>query len=111
MRDMSQSAMARAVGVTQPTVNAWVRQGSMPGDDKREAVADALRCDAEWLFRGKGTPPSELGITLPPVNLEGASRSEAEMELYHLLRSRGVPQDDVKQLIAEIAKLIPGWPR
>ncbi len=77
-----------------------------------EKCAPHLGCASIELVMGREMGP----LAVPeaptiPVNLEGASRSEAEMELYHLLRSRGVPQDDVKQLIAEIAKLIPGWPR
>lgn len=98
-RGMGQSPLARAVGVTQPTVHAWVHRGSVPDDDKREAVASALSVEVEWLFRGKGevsalapstpqlfTPlpapqPSELTQTIPVYGSAQGGNGDGWFEL------------------------------
>lgn len=54
-KEMSQSELARQVGVTRGAVSLWMKGGEMNAQNCA-AVARALEIDAEWLATGKGGP-------------------------------------------------------
>ena len=59
---LSQSALAKAAGVSQPTVANWERGGHVPRPDALRRMADALDTDPAWLLSG------ELPAALNPAH-------------------------------------------
>lgn len=59
---LSQSALAEAAGVSQPTVANWERGGHFPRPDALRRMADALGTDPAWLMSG------ELPAALNPAH-------------------------------------------
>ena len=59
---LSQSALASAAGVSQPTVANWENGGHTPRPDALERLASALDTDPTWLLSG------ELPARLNPAN-------------------------------------------
>jgi transcriptional regulator with XRE-family HTH domain len=57
LRDMTQAALAEAVGTSAAAVTAWVSDRKPPKPENVEAVAAALDVDASWLQFGKGPEP------------------------------------------------------
>ena len=49
--NMTQVEMAKAVGVTQPTVSAWENGEASPAGDKLPLLAKTLNCTIDDLFR------------------------------------------------------------
>ena len=60
---LSQSALAKSAGVTQPTVANWERGGHAPRPDALRRIATALNADPSWLLTG------ELPAPLNPAHL------------------------------------------
>lgn len=54
-KGMSQSELARQVGVSRGAVSLWLKGGDMNAQNCA-AVASTLDVDAEWLATGKGSP-------------------------------------------------------
>ena len=54
---LSQSALADATGVSQPTVANWERGGHIPRQDALGRIADALGTDTAWLLTGELAAP------------------------------------------------------
>lgn len=59
---LSQSALAQAAGVSQPTVANWERGGHTPRPDALRRMAEALGTDPAWLLSG------ELPAALNPAH-------------------------------------------
>lgn len=110
---VSQSDLARRVGMSQAAVNNW-RSGGAPDDSVREKIAQALNVDSAWLFLGKGSHDTfsddepNLPATVPSSD---TSREASEFELAHILRKHDVPKDAVAEIIRDLRKEFPTWPR
>lgn len=77
-RDMSQQALANAVGCSQSTIGG-LEAGRNPGSSLTPQIAVALGVDALWLATGKGTPDGKItakhrngdDIVIPQYNTGG----------------------------------------
>lgn len=57
---LSQSAVARKLGVSEPTISKWRRGLSCPSDDRVDRIADAMGIDPRHFF----APPAEFATQL-----------------------------------------------
>lgn len=59
---MSMGAIARAIGCSRPTVQAWLRRrdAGLRGDDGRAADASSLATGVSWLL----LPPARIRVQL-----------------------------------------------
>lgn len=51
---ISQSELARVLGISQPSVNAWVKDKNQPESKRVAEIASALGVDPGWLLDGRG---------------------------------------------------------
>ncbi|NEA53020.1 helix-turn-helix transcriptional regulator [Streptomyces sp. SID13666] len=54
--DLTQSQVAKALGIADPTVASWETEQSSPDGDKLPSLATALRADLDELFPREGLP-------------------------------------------------------
>jgi transcriptional regulator with XRE-family HTH domain len=111
LRDhISQSALSRASGVPQPTINRILKGGRPYGPESNTVrkLSDALRVRFEWLMDGKGEMLHEADAE--PKRPEGwtvlARVDEFELRMLDLLRQmddRG--QEDAAASLEEIARI------
>lgn len=111
----SQADLARAVGVKQPSVNAWFsgETKSLKGSSARKA-AEFLRCSRDWLETGKGSPgwdgdadpgdtSGELVARLRDWRHQASHRSVQTIDHLIRLAQSGALKDRDWQLIDELA--------
>lgn len=68
--DMTQPALARAVGVSQQSIQYLTQKGK--GSTRTTAIAKALNVNPDWLETGRGP------MYFEPIDQEGESRSDRE---------------------------------
>ena len=113
----TQADLARAVGVKQPSVNAWFsgETKTLKGSSARKA-AEFFGCSRDWLETGRGDPgwstsPEETGVLPPgPVvdalkgwRLQASHRSVQTIDHLIRLAESGALKDKDWQLIDELA--------
>ena len=113
----TQADLARAVGVKQPSVNAWFsgETKTLKGSSARKA-ADFFGCSRDWLETGRGDPGWSTGLDgstiAPPDHLVDALRNwrlqashRSVQTIDHLIRlaETGALKDKDWQLIDELA--------
>lgn len=111
-RDVSNTELARLLGLSQPSVSAWF-QGARPKDDTMDAIAQLYGVRYEWLARGRGEmvegqgtpiivakkPFRAVGVALetgweakPPVSRQRARRvAGGEPDIRKAAPSGGAP--------------------
>ncbi|WP_252515251.1 LexA family protein [Candidatus Pantoea bituminis] len=52
--NLTQQALAEKAGVNRVTVTGWEKDDYQPNGANLQALADALKCDPNWLVSGKG---------------------------------------------------------
>lgn len=57
---LTQPALGKAVGVSRAAVSLWEKNENEPKGVNLQNVAKELRCSADWLIYGKGTPSDEV---------------------------------------------------
>lgn len=62
---LTQQALAELAGVNRVTVTGWEKDDYQPNGANLQALADALKCDPNWLVSGKGD--SSVTPELKPV--------------------------------------------
>lgn len=84
-RGMSQSDLARAVGVRSPTVNMWCSgKTKAPSGELCMKVAQALGVSGDWLFSGEGTQEKAATgdyVAIPYVHVKFAAGNGLEPTL------------------------------
>lgn len=113
----TQADLARAVGVTQPSVNAWFsgETKSLKGSSARKA-AEFLRCSRDWLETGRGAPGWDGESNADPIDASGnlvallldwrhQASHRSVQTIDHLIRlaQSGALKDRDWQLIDELA--------
>ena len=81
----TQTELAKAVGVTSPTVSQWEADASEPELAMIQRVADALKVDAGWLAFGRPHPAEPHAVratvkTYTPEEIAAFKRIVAESE-------------------------------
>ena len=96
----SQSALARASGVSQPSINRILKTpGTVgPDSDTIKKLAAACGVSFEWLLNGAETVTNPPPAILPLVHV-----TLAELEMLTILRTSN---DDDKALIADLFKVL-----
>ena len=64
---LTQSVLAKLVGVNRVTVTGWESGDYKPGGENLQALAAALECNPKWLVDGKGDPTDNAAPALPPT--------------------------------------------
>jgi transcriptional regulator with XRE-family HTH domain len=60
-RSMSQTMLARQLGVRDATVSDWFNRGTMPSGSVMLRLPDVLGVDGHWLLTGKPSPGNSKG--------------------------------------------------
>jgi len=63
--NLTQQALAEKAGVNRVTVTGWEKDDYQPNGANLQALADALKCDPNWLVSGKGD--SVVSPVIQPV--------------------------------------------
>lgn len=64
---LTQQALAELAGVNRVTVTGWEKDDYQPNGANLQALADALKCDPNWLVSGKGD--ASISPELKPVSV------------------------------------------
>lgn len=72
MRPYKQNAIAKRVGISPQSVNAYLSHGAIPSSDVAVRLADALGVDVAWLIddRQKWPPVASKFPVTPPAPYE-----------------------------------------
>lgn len=68
---LTQTVLAKLVGVNRVTVTGWESGDYKPGGENLQALAAALECNAQWLLDGKGDPGENAPPATSPSDLHG----------------------------------------
>ncbi len=63
---LTQSVLAKLIGVNRVTVTGWESGDYKPGGENLQALAGALECNPQWLVDGKGDPLENAAPASPP---------------------------------------------
>jgi DNA-binding XRE family transcriptional regulator len=70
---LSQSELARRLGVSHATINKWERGTTSPSRDNLLSVAEGLNASVMWLLYGKDNLINTIDVgTVPPLRAPGA---------------------------------------
>lgn len=97
---LSQTELAKAIGVNRATVGHWERDGAFaPSRTHLQALGTTLQVSLDWLANG------EQGRMVAVVDTSGppSSRAMAEEEMLEL--SRQLPMSFVAQVVALMASM------
>jgi transcriptional regulator with XRE-family HTH domain len=61
-RSMTQTQLARQLGVRDATVSDWFNRGTMPSGSVMLRLPDVLGVDGHWLLTGKPSPGNGSGV-------------------------------------------------
>lgn len=87
VRDMSQNALARRLGVSPATVSEWFNKGAWPSGQIVMQLPRALHCSERWLLTGRGSAePNEAAEASPQAYVRGGEGVLALLE--HWLQER-----------------------
>ncbi|WP_050931743.1 helix-turn-helix domain-containing protein [Aestuariivita boseongensis] len=98
---LSQSKLARTLGVRKDTVVAWEEDRSEPRANKLSAMAGVLNVSIMWLLTGEGEGMSAP----PPETLSGSDLSGVLADIRHLRSELAAAEQRAGLLEARIAKL------
>lgn len=79
--DMSQTELARKLGLNHGTLSGWMLLKYMPQFSVLPHIGKALRCDTHWLLTGEGKP-DQRELTEAEGQLEGEIRALQHLEHY-----------------------------
>lgn len=72
LRGLSQTEIARRLGVTQQAVSKWIDAETLPSPARIEALARVLDVPPEWLSFGRGQAPDALAEDLAAARFKAA---------------------------------------
>lgn len=79
-KKISQSELARTLGIRQSTISGWKQKFNEPEAELLEPIANALNISVEWLITGKDT--IEPGALLP-------EQEQLLLNYYHAANQEG----------------------
>ena len=101
---LSQSELARAVGVNRSALAQWEREGGThPNVEHLATVSVATRVPFEWLATGRGDPAESPSSEVPAVALEFAVDDTEARLLEAIRRLPAKKRQAVCRLIEELA--------
>ena len=101
---MSENEFAKALSMSQSTLNGYTKESRKPSLALAESVLNAFEdVSAEWLLRGEG----EMYKTteLPPVDVSSEESIEHSVEIARLVREKNEMADIIEAQAKEIARL------
>ena len=101
---MSENEFAKALSMSQSTLNGYTKESRKPSLALAESVLNAFEdISAEWLLRGEG----EMYKTteLPPVDVTSEESIEHSAEIARLVKEKNELIEKIEALKAKCAKL------
>lgn len=101
---MSENEFAKALSMSQSTLNGYTKESRKPSLALAESVLNAFEdVSAEWLLRGEG----EMYKTteLPPVDVSSEESIEHSAEIARLVREKNELIEKIEALTSKCAKL------
>jgi transcriptional regulator with XRE-family HTH domain len=101
---MSENEFAKALSMSQSTLNGYTKESRKPSLALAESVLNAFEeVSAEWLLRGEG----EMYKTseLPPVDASSEESIEHSAEIARLVREKNEMADVIEEQKQEIIRL------
>ena len=89
----SQSELSRQLGISQPSVNAWVKDKNQPETKRVAEIASALDVDAGWLLDGRGNGVASLMTGTLGKFVDTPSPTNWDAEGYAASNSWDVDED------------------
>ena len=97
---LSQTELAKAIGVNRATVGHWERGGAFaPSREHLQALSARLQVSLDWLAYGEQSPVAAV------VDAAGSPSSRARAEEVMLELSRQLPMSFVAQVVALMASM------
>ena len=97
---LSQTELAKAIGVNRATVGHWERDGAFaPSREHLQALSTTLQVSLDWLASG------EQRLVVAQVDAAGSPSSRAIAEEAMLELSRQLPMSFVAQVVALMAAM------
>ena len=108
LSNLSQTALADAVGVKRSAVAQWERRdGCLPSMQHIVAIAKATNVQVEWLGTGQGDMRCEAAAWSQGINLEEFAQDDLEAEALAALRK--VPLLIRKQMVGFLALIAKNY--
>jgi transcriptional regulator with XRE-family HTH domain len=101
---MSENEFAKALSMSQSTLNGYTKESRKPSLALAESVLNAFEnVSAEWLLRGEGKMYKTT--ELPPVDVSSEESINHSAEIARLVREKNELIEKIEDLQAKCAKL------
>lgn len=101
---MSENEFAKALSMSQSTLNGYTKESRKPSLALAESVLNAFEdISAEWLLRGEGAMYKTT--ELPPVDISSEESINHSAEIARLVREKNELIEKIEALKAKCAKL------
>lgn len=101
---MSENEFAKALSMSQSTLNGYTKESRKPSLALAESVLNAFEdVSAEWLLRGEGAMYKTT--ELPPVDVSSEESIEHSAEIARLVREKNEMADVIEEQKQEIIRL------